>query len=417
MTGKEPTGADAATRAAYASWSALTEPGDAEASLLVAVWGPCDALDWVRHGCEDLAGAAARLHGLVGREEAIRLVNAHERWARRLDLADAPWEQRAARVGARLVVPGDGEWPEVFDSEGLIAPHALWVRGQGHLGDLLSRGIGVVGARACTPYGDYVAAGISAGAADAGWTVVSGGAYGIDGAAHRAALAAHGSTVAVMAGGVDRLYPAGHDRLLRAVMDSGCVFSEVPVGSAPHRSRFLQRNRLIAAAAATVVVEAGRRSGALNTARHAAALLRPVGAVPGPVESASSAGCHALIREGVAVLVTCADDVIELAGAIGQARDGRSPLVADPWSAQSDGGAAARLMNFDSPAHRAVYDVLTARPKAIEHVAQAAGLAVAQARAALGGLVLDGLAHQSGIGWCRTPASASKSIRFARKSR
>ena len=144
----------------------------------------------------------------------------------------------------------------------------------------------------------------SAGLVDRGFTIVSGAAYGIDGMAHRAALASGGTTVAFLAGGVDRFYPLGHEALLGRIAEQGAVVAELPCGSAPTKWRFLQRNRLIAAATeATIVLEAGMRSGSLNTAGHAAALGRPLGAVPGPVTSPASAGCHRLLREYDAVCV------------------------------------------------------------------------------------------------------------------
>ena len=175
--------------------------------------------------------------------------------------------------------------------------------------------IALVGARAATGYGEHVAMESSAGLVDRGFAIVSGGAYGIDGMAHRAALASDGTTIAFLAGGVDRFYPLGHESLLSRIAQTGAVVSELPCGAAPTKWRFLQRNRLIAAASeATVVLEAGIRSGSLNTAGHAAALGRPLGAVPGPVTSPASAGCHRLLREFDAVCVVDADQMAELAG-------------------------------------------------------------------------------------------------------
>ena len=180
---------------------------------------------------------------------------------------------------------------------------------------MVRRSVAVVGARACTPYGEHVAAEIGAGLADRGWTVVSGGAYGIDAAAHRGALAVDAPTVAVLACGVDVAYPAAHDRLLATVRAVGVVVSELPPGARPTRRRFLDRNRVIAALArGTVVVEAAVRSGALNTAGHAEGLSRTVMAVPGPVTSATSAGCHELLRTRAAALVTDAADVLDQVG-------------------------------------------------------------------------------------------------------
>src|SRR5690606_31319799 len=198
-------------------------------------------------------------------------------------------------------------------------PIALWVRGNVSTVGSLPQSISLVGARAATGYGEHVAMDASASLVDRGYTIVSGAAYGIDGMAHRAALASGGQTLAFLAGGVDRFYPSGHDALLTRIVEKGAVVSELPCGSQPTKWRFLQRNRLIAAASrATVVVEAGWRSGSLNTAGHAAALGRPLGAVPGPVTSAASAGCHRLIREFTAVCVTDAGEMAELAPLAGQ---------------------------------------------------------------------------------------------------
>ncbi|HSO64655.1 MAG TPA: DNA-processing protein DprA [Ornithinibacter sp.] len=199
-----------------------------------------------------------------------------------------------------------------------------------------------MGSRAATDHGLTVAGDIAHGLVARGWTVVSGAAYGIDAASHRAALAADGPTVAVLACGADRAYPVTHRGLLDAVARTGAVVSEVPPGCAPYRSRFLARNRLIAALArATVVVEASLRSGSLTTAREARDLFLPVGAVPGPVTSMGSAGCHALLRETDAVLVTDAAEVAELAARIGEdlvvvgEQVGRSPQ--DDLDAQAYG--------------------------------------------------------------------------------
>jgi DNA processing protein len=233
-----------------------------------------------------------------------------------------------ATLGARLVIPEDAEWPvEAFTcfttptaqvDDRWRAPVALWVRGAGGLDELTERAVAVVGARAATGYGEHVAAEFGYELAEGGFAVISGAAFGIDGAAHRGALAAEGSTVAVQACGLDRAYPAGHQKLLDRIAGSGAVVSEYPPGGWPARHRFLVRIRLIAAfAAGTVVVEAGVRSGARRTAAAAAALGRVVMAVPGPVTSASSMGCHLLIREEQAVLVTRAAEVVEAVGRIG----------------------------------------------------------------------------------------------------
>ena len=273
-------------------------------------------------------------HGAVetlGRLRAGRL-DRREGWQARLPELDLDALRHATRrQGLHVLVPGDDGWPGGVDRL-RFPPYCLFVRGDADLATLTGRSVAVVGSRAASEYGLTVAGDIADGLAGRGWTVVSGAAYGIDAASHRAALAAEGATVAVLACGADRAYPSAHRGLLDAVARTGAVVSEVPPGCAPYRSRFLARNRIIAALArATVVVEASLRSGSLTTAREARDLVLPVGAVPGPVTSMGSAGCHALLRETDAVLVTDASEVAELAAPIGEdllegdSRAGRSP--------------------------------------------------------------------------------------------
>lgn len=228
---------------------------------------------------------------------------------------------RVARVGARVVIPGDADWPEAFDHPD-ISPHLVHVRGEGCLADLARQAVAVVGSRASSGYGEAIARDLGAGLARRTWTTVSGAAFGIDAAAHLGALAVDGPVVAVLPCGPDRVYPEGNRRLIDAVARAGVVVTELATGVVARRHRFLARNRLIAALGrATVVVEAGLRSGSLNTAGWAEGLHQPVGAVPGPVTQMSSAGCHEWIRLGRAVLVTDADEVLGLATPVGQAPD------------------------------------------------------------------------------------------------
>jgi DNA processing protein len=220
-----------------------------------------------------------------------------------------------------------------------------------------------------------------------GITIVSGAAYGIDGAAHRAALSAGGRPVALLAGGADRPYPAGHAELIGRIAGSGAVVSEVPCGSPPTKWRFLQRNRLIAAlAGATVVVEAGARSGSLNTASHAAALGRPLGAVPGPVTSAASVGCHRILREYDARCVTSADDVLELLGAT-------TPTLFDlPRPSAGDRTDDVTRVR-DAMSFRAWRDSAD--------IARRSGLSGADVAALLGLMALDGEVVRGEGGWRR----------------
>lgn len=374
---------------ARATWSRLVEPGDVVAGALVGALGPIDALEWLQE-----SGPVSVL-GPDGRARAA-LAAAAERWRTRLPSA-APERDVSMldRIGGRLLVPESEHWPVGLADLGPAAPMCLWVRGAGdaELNRVLLRSVAVVGSRACTDYGRYVTAELAAGLAERGWGVVSGGAYGVDAVAHRAALAVAGTTVAFLAGGVDRLYPAGNTDLLREVARGGALISEVGPGSVPAKVRFLQRNRLIAAVSrATVVVEAAWRSGALATARHAAGLLRPVGAVPGPVTSAGSAGCHRLLREGVAVCVTDAAEVIELI-APEPAPEHRVP------SRDGDG--------LDLQLRRTLDALPLRRPVPDTSIARTAGLSEREARAALGRLELSGLAVRVGSGWRRASRSGA----------
>lgn len=234
----------------------------------------------------------------------------------------------AARAGIRFVVPGDPEWPrQLADLDGCEPvnemsgmPLGLWLRGGGNLADLLRSAVSVVGSRACTPYGETVATELGAELGEAGYTVVSGGAFGIDAAAHRGGLASRTPTVVVLAGGVDEPYPAAHRPLFDRIAERGAVVSELPPGQRPTRMRFLSRNRMIAAMSqGTVLVEAAVRSGGRNTVTWANCLRRVVMAVPGPVTSAMSYTPHRLVREAEAVLVTRAADVLELVSPLGRA--------------------------------------------------------------------------------------------------
>jgi DNA processing protein len=398
------TGPDEDVLLARAAWSRLVEPGDEVAGALIGALGPVEALTWLRHTARhhsDAPGALVDATSAAGRMAAARLATSVARWCTRLDRLDPRRELRVlGRLGGTVVVPEDARWPHSLDDLGVAAPVCLWVRGALGLPPsprslVAARSVAVIGARACTAYGEHVTAEIAGGLAASGWTVVSGGAYGIDAVAHRAAMAAGGRTVAFLAGGVDRLYPAGNMRLLESVLDSGAVVSEVPPGSVPTKTRFLLRNRLIAASAlATVVVEAAWRSGALSTARHAAALLRPVGAVPGPVTSAASAGCHRLLREGSAVCVTDAAEAADLAGGLGS--DLAPDPVADP---RPEDGLGAEL-------RRTLDGLPVRRPAAPESVARSAGLTLGETESALGRLELAGLAEQNRGLWRRAPGQS-----------
>ncbi|MGN6161388.1 MAG: DNA-processing protein DprA [Marmoricola sp.] len=216
--------------------------------------------------------------------------------------------------GIMVLVPGDERWPKALADLGERAPYVLWARGAASfLARPLADFVTITDSRAATSYGEHVAGDLAAGFSGAGRVVVAGRAYGIEGAAHRAALAVGGDTIAVLAGGVDRPYPNGHHELLEGIAGVGLLVSELPPGSTPTRQRFLARGRLMAALSmASVVVEASARSGSLGVAAEAHRLGRGVGAVPGPVTSVTSAGPHALLRDGAARIVTSAVDVEDL---------------------------------------------------------------------------------------------------------
>lgn len=285
-----------------------------------------------------LAAVVEPGHPAVAHEVAAD--GAASAWARLREQGDAvPLAVRARRLvpaelvartraeGLRFVVPGDAEWPAgLADLTGCEPvnqlsgePLGLWLAGAGDLAGLAASSVAVVGSRASTAYGDTVAADLSAELSEAGRCVVSGGAYGIDAAAHRGALAGRTATVCVLAGGLDQPYPAGHLPLFRRIAEAGVLVSELAPGEHPTRVRFLARNRLIAALTpGTVLVEAAARSGARNTVTWANELGRVVMAVPGPVTSATSVTPHRLVREAEAVLVTSAPDVLELLSPLGR---------------------------------------------------------------------------------------------------
>jgi len=284
---------------ARAFWTLICEPNDLVAGELIATLGAIEALE-VAMGTPEVT-------------DSEDLATLKERVKARANSAQFAQVLRAtARFGVQLLTPESDYWPNGMNDLGNAAPFALWVRGKVEF-IAASDQIAIVGARAATGYGEHVTMELAAGLSDRGRTIGSGAAYGIDGMAHRATLASHGNTIAYLAGGVDRYYPSGHDALLTRIAEEGAIVSELPVSSPPTKWRFIARNRLIAAATrATVVVEAGWRSGSLNTAGHAHFLGRGVGAVPGPVTSAASAGCHRLIRDYDATLVTNADEAAEL---------------------------------------------------------------------------------------------------------
>ncbi len=373
---------------ARAYLSRVCEPACVPVWRLVRDRGPVAAVEMIRSGevTEEVRGATA---------------------ARRTT-ADANADlEAAARIGVRLVGPESPDWPHFAfaalehtaderllnpaagrqRSVELVPPLAIWVKGGGDLRTLGLRSVGVVGSRAATVYGEHVAADLAYGLGRHGFDVISGGAYGIDAAAHRAAIAAGGRTVIVSAGGLDRPYPAGNGTLYERAALDGLLISESPPGSAPQRQRFLTRNRMIAAlSTGTVVVEAARRSGALNTAAHCRRLGRPLMVVPGPVTSAMSAGCHDLLRsdERYAVLVESVDHVLAVIGAPGEG------LAADESEVPAD-EFRDRIDRLD-PVARRVFEGIPGRGAVSEdRLAVLAGVELRAVLAAIPQLRLVGL--------------------------
>ncbi|TDV39758.1 DNA-processing protein DprA [Actinophytocola oryzae] len=371
---------------------AVEEVRLARAYLMRVAEPPAFAL----HAFVNVVGALAAAER-VRRGDVPQLVANESEARRHVDLAEEDLAA-AEKVGGRLLMPEDPEWPAWQllclgpptdrGLRGAGTPLGLWVRGTAEVGEVFDRAVSVIGARAATGYGDLVASEIGYALGNAGMTVVSGAAYGIDGAAHRGALKAGGQTVAVLGCGIDIPYPAGHSGLLEAVAASGLVISEYPPGTNPARHRFLVRNRLIAAlSSATVVVEAGVRSGARNTATTAAALGKVVLAVPGPITSAMSVGCHDLLRTGAATLAGSVGEILEAVGPVGEhlRTEGRS-------ARRSTDGLADQALRVHEALRRE-------EGCAAEEVAVDSGVPLDRVRALLPELELTGHVERGEDGW------------------
>ena len=223
----------------------------------------------------------------------------------------------------RRIIPSDKEWPNQLGMLE-VPPSQLFIESsESDLSVLTSKSIAIVGSRNATPYGLRVAADFAAALAEAGYTIISGGAFGVDAAAHRGALSVGGKTVVILAGGVDCPYPMAHSNLFADASKNGALVSEHPAGTPSRKHNFLTRNRIIAGLAfGTLIVEAAYKSGAIRTALDTVKLLRPVMAIPGPISSPLSAGVNRLIADRVAELVTSSWEIEEIVGAYGQ--DGQS---------------------------------------------------------------------------------------------
>lgn len=388
------TAGDPGTRAAQGVGGDSGSRQLAWAYLSRVVLGPCPALTALIESVGVVEAARA-----VRERELPQVLHAATAARRAEDRAGRDLETIGA-LGGRLVTPDDPEWPAWRmlglsqlppgrDPDGAV-PLVFWARGARDLAELTERSLAVVGARCSTGYGDRAAGSLAGDLAARGWTIVSGAAFGIDGMAHRAALAIGGATIAVLACGVDRPYPAQHDRLLDRIAETGLVISEYPPGTTARKHHFLARNRLIAALSdGVLVVEAGVRSGARNTVKWARRIGRPAMAVPGSVDSAASAGCHRMIREGEAVLVGSVDEILA----------DTAPLHL-PAAAEPKPPAAYQL----TAAQSTVYAALPATGGRWPHeLCTATGLSIAEIRAALAALDMAGRAGDAASGWFRLP--------------
>ena len=332
------------------------------------------------------------------------------RWNRRMERTLNAEAHMAATCGAWLVTPADPLWPPQLNDLGPTRPYGLWCRGDSrHLLDVASApSVALVGSRDPSIYGTEATTHLAAELARRGYTVISGGAMGIDIAAHRAALTQQGSdlpTIAFMAGGLDRLYPAQNSDALNMIVDRGLIMSEVSVGNTPTRWRFLERNRLIAALARhTIVVEARWRSGALNTARHAMEIGRTLWAVPGQINSPNSVGTNRLLRDGLAQTLTEAADILEYDAAAGFELGAEHESEWDPASA-----ASSTALDELTERQGRVWDDLSPRSyRGVDEIAAALGLSARDVMADLFHLGRCGLAESSGTSWRKVrPAVAA----------
>lgn len=332
------------------------------------------------------------------------------RWNRRMERTLNAEAHMAATCGAWLVTPADPLWPRQLNDLGPARPYGLWCRGDSrHLLDVASApSVALVGSRDPSIYGTEATTHLAAELARRGYTVISGGAMGIDIAAHRAALTQQGSdlpTIAFMAGGLDRLYPAQNSDALNMIVDRGLIMSEVSVGNTPTRWRFLERNRLIAALARhTIVVEARWRSGALNTARHAMEIGRTLWAVPGQINSPNSVGTNRLLRDGLAQTLTEAADILEYDAAAGFELGAEHESEWDPASA-----ASSTALDELTERQGRVWDDLSPRSyRGVDEIAAALGLSARDVMADLFHLGRYGLAESSGTSWRKVrPAVAA----------
>lgn len=374
------------------AWSVICEPGDGLAGLMVQTLGAKRALV---NELESVPAQEVRAQLIAAGLDSFELdqhdafekgfLVGRERWRPRISLTNVRQALfRIQQSNGFVITPMHPAWPGSLDDLRSHSPMALWIRGSLESLQKLQKSVAVVGCRGSSSYGELATQNMVSAAVEKGFSIVSGGAYGIDGIAHRCALALKANTVAVMAGGVDKFYPSGHADLLKRISETGAVISELPPGSAPTKWRFLQRNRLIAALSqATLVVEANWRSGALNTATHAQTLERPLLAVPGPITSPKSAGTNKLIADERATLVVDGRDFLDRLGA-------RPELKMD-FELAGLGSIETRVL-----------DALGFNSLELSEVCAEAGLTRDEARFGLGNLELDGFVVRRGSAWTKS---------------
>jgi DNA processing protein len=375
---------------ALVTWSLLCEPGDSTAGKLIDCLGASYALKALisRQSAEQIA---LEVQGKSDESleyspiELTKLIgDGLERWMPRLTFSAVLESLEIhAGLGGKIAFEHEDVWPAgLFDLQ-RHRPRMLWYRGSKETLEASRRSVSVVGARVSTAYGEMITQELTAAIVDSGAAVISGGAYGIDAMAHKTALASGGKTIAVMAGGLDALYPRANHQLLSRIISEGVVIAEVPAKVQPSKWRFLQRNRLIAAISqSTLVIEAGYKSGARNTAHRAAEIGRPVFAVPGAITSPSSQGCNLMIAERTAELVQNANDFLDLSG------------LKDPGQfTDTSGLGALETRTLDAIG----FDAMSA-----SDISAGAGLTSSETEFALSALSLYGLITKDGSRWRAT---------------
>lgn len=385
-------------RQARAIWTAIAQPGELIVGQVIGHFGVMEALERVKFLADRLPETDDMMIRTVLQPVKLPASVAQiEGWAMRLRELNLEMEyQLLSRDGGTLVVPGDATWPVMVDDLGAVAPLALWVRGDPQaLQALAPEGaVALVGARCATHYGTDMAQEIAYELGERGIWVISGGAYGIDAAAHQGALASRGKTISVQAGGLGELYPAMNARLFSQIQQTGAIVSEAPPSQRPAKHLFLTRNRIISALSqVVVVVEAGERSGAMSTANHGAEQGRQVAAVPGPVTSAASAGCHRLIREGAA-LVTNAAEIMELMFPLHAQEQnvfgGEATAASPQRNSAGQIPAPSLFAGLSSDGVKVVDSLSKTAWKSLEQVARGAGLGTRTVQSELGLMELDG---------------------------